>query len=300
MRRLGKKLEIAVISVGVVVLAAALSVYGLSQARLGKVYEFAVALPDVPADPQLAARGLHLAHSRGCADCHSADLGGKVFFDESGIALVSATNLTSGVGGIAASYSEGDWDRAIRHGVGRDGRALWIMPSAEYFGFSDADVSALVAYFRAAPPVDRELPAKRVGPLGRMLLTAGLLSPFSAEHIDHAATRAPAPPEGATVEYGRYLAAMCAGCHGANFAGRKAPGPPGSPAAPNLTAHAGGLGGWTETDFVSSLRYGQLPDGRIMLNEFMPWSMTASMTEAELTAIWLYLRSLPPVATGST
>jgi mono/diheme cytochrome c family protein len=294
----GRTLEITLIAGGVVVLIAALTVYGLSQARIGRSYEIAVTLPQVTADAEQVARGAHLARTRGCADCHTEDLGGKVFFDEPGMALVSAPNLTPGLGGIDPSYSEADWDRAIRHGVGRNGRALWIMPSAEYSGFSDEDTSALIAYFRSVPPVDRELPAKRVGPLGRALIVAGVLSPFAAEHIDHTAPRAPAPPEGATVEYGRYLAAMCAGCHGADYAGSRA-GPPGAPRAPNLTPDPSGIGDWSEADFVRALRQGLRPDGRVMENEFMPWSATAHMTDAELTAMWLYLRSLPPVASAT-
>jgi mono/diheme cytochrome c family protein len=172
------------------------------------------------------------------------------------------------------------------------------MPSADYLGFSDEDVDALIAWFRAAPPVDRELPPKQIGPLGRVLVVAGLLDPLAAEHIDHAAIRPAAPPEGATAEYGAYLAAMCAGCHGRDFAGGLIAGPPGSPVSPNLTPHESGIGNWTHAEFERALQYGQRPDGRIMQNEVMPWSVTASMTDEERMALWLFFRSVPPVNSG--
>jgi hypothetical protein len=127
---------------------------------------------------------------------------------------------------------------------------------------------------------------------------AGLLKPLVAEDIDHAAIRQTAPTEGATVEYGGYLAAMCTGCHGRDFAGGLTSGPPGAPVSSNLTPHASGIGGWSQAEFDHALRYGQRPDGRVMQNEFMPWSVTASMTDAERTALWLFLRSVPPVDSG--
>ena len=39
------------------------------------------------------------------------------------------------------------------------------------------------------------------------------------------------------------------------------------------------------------------PDGTA-INEFMPWRNYASMSDLDLQALWLYLRSVPPKATG--
>ncbi|CAN5843547.1 hypothetical protein BH23GEM6_BH23GEM6_09920 [soil metagenome] len=216
------------------------------------------------------------------------------------VAVISASNLTGGSGGIGGRYSEADWDRAIRHGIGANGRALAVMPSREYFGLSDEDVTALIAYLRSITPVDRELPARKIGPLGRTLYVAGLLPAFAAESIDHAAIRSAAPPEGETIEYGRYLAMICAGCHGSDMAGGKASGPPGSPVAANITPHGvAGIGAWTEADFFTALREGQRPDGTEIRAEFMPWPAFGHMNDSEIRALWMYLRTLPSMAGGS-
>ena len=78
--------------------------------------------------------------------------------------------------------------RAIRHGVGRDGEALVIMPSEYFNKISDADLGAIVAYIRDLPPVDNQVPKTRLGPLGRViaLLDSSILP---ASKFDHTAPR---------------------------------------------------------------------------------------------------------------
>jgi mono/diheme cytochrome c family protein len=267
----------------------------LSDLRLRRTYDIVLLTTAVSPEPHLVERGRYLAVTRGCTDCHTADLGGQVIMNEPGVALISATNLTRGEGGIGSRYDDADWERAIRHGVGPDGRALAIMPSREYFGLSEADVTALIAYLKTVPQVDRNLPARKLGPLGRTLLVARLLPAFAAESIDHRADRPAAPPEGETVEYGRYIAMICAGCHADDFAGGKDSGPPGSPPASNLTPHATGIGDWSESDFFRAMREGERPDGSEIQREFMPWPAFAQMTDLEIRALWLYLQSLPAV-----
>lgn len=74
-------------------------------------------------------------------------------------------------------------------------------------------------------------------------------------------------------------------------------GPWGVSFATNLTPHATGLGSWTEEAFVRAMRTGKHlgdPDKRSMLPP-MPWRHYRSMTDADLRAIWSYLRSLPPI-----
>lgn len=67
--------------------------------------------------------------------------------------------------------------------------------------------------------------------------------------------------------------------------------PPGTPPAANLTP--AGIGNWTEADFFHAIRTGKRPDGSV-LNSFMPWATFRNMTDDELRALWLYVRSLPP------
>lgn len=133
--------------------------------------------------------------------------------------------LTPGEGGIR-DYTEADWDRAVRHGVGRSGKPLIFMPSQEFWSLSDADLAALLAYYTSLEPVDAVRPRPRIGPLGRMLHLAGRLPLVPAKLLDHGAARPEAPSPEATPEFGAYLATGCTGCHGASFSGGRIPGGP--------------------------------------------------------------------------
>jgi mono/diheme cytochrome c family protein len=65
---------------------------------------------------------------------------------------------------------------------------------------------------------------------------------------------------------------------------------------PNLTPdHATGIGAWSEQDIVTALRTGARPDGR-ELAPIMPWRSYAALTDDDVQAIAVYLKSLPPVA----
>ncbi len=285
----------------VVVVALALAaVYGVSEARMRRTYRVDPGPVALRGDAGAVRQGAHLAVVRGCAECHGADLGGRVFIDAQPMARLTASNLTPGRGGVASRYTDADWVRAIRHGVAPDGRPLLFMPSHEFNPLGDDDVGALIAYIKSLPPVDSDLPASSVGPLGRALFLAGQIPLLPAEIIDHAAPRRVPPAPGATAEYGAYLATGCTGCHGAGFSGGRIPGtPPDWKAAANITPDpATGLGRWTEQDFVRAMRTGKRPNGSD-IDPLMPWKGLATMTDTELRAIWLYLRTVPARPHGS-
>ncbi|HEX7241608.1 MAG TPA: c-type cytochrome [Longimicrobiaceae bacterium] len=279
----------------VVVLALALAaVYGVSEARLRRKYDVRPAAVTIPVGAEAVRQGERLAAVRGCTDCHGPGLRGQMVIDEAPVARLAATNLTRGSGGVAAGYTDADWVRAIRHGVAPDGRALLLMPSHEFNPLGDGDLGALIAYIRSLPPTDNRLPAVSVGPVGRALFLAGQIPLVPAELIDHAAPRGTPPSPAATAEYGAYLATGCTGCHGPGFSGGKVPGgPPEWGPASNLTPDpATGLGRWTEQDFVRALREGKRPDGKA-ISTVMPWKSLARMTDDEVRALWLYLRTVP-------
>lgn len=284
----------------VLVIVALAAVYGLSEYRMRKTYEVSPAPLAFQPTPDAVQKGARLAVVRGCTDCHGEKLGGKQFFDEMPVGRLFASNLTSGSGGVGATYTDQDWVRAIRHGVGPDGKPLLFMPAHEFNPMGDEDLGALIAYIKSLPPVENPPTENAVGPLGRVLFLAGQLPLLPVEMIDHDAPRKAAPPPGATAEYGAYLATGCTGCHGAGFGGGKIPGtPPDWPAAANLTPDPEtGIGKWTEQDFFRALREGKRPDGR-ELNPIMPWKATAQLTDDEIRAVWLHLRSLPAKPLGS-
>lgn len=230
-------------------------------------------------------RGAMLARTR-CTICHGADLGGEMFVEDGAFATIAATNLTSGRGGVAGRYELEDWVRALRHGVAQDGRAMFVMPAEIYVHLGAADLVSLVGYLEQAPPVDRELPPRRFGLVGRMLLGAGQLDPaIPYTYVDHAAPLPGSPAPAETPAYGAYVAASfgCPVCHGEDLAGGMSPGEP-PEVAPNLTP-GGALGAWDEAAFMAAVR------GRE--GQAMPWRQIGMMPDVELRALWQHLSSLP-------
>ena len=128
----------------------------------------------------------------------------------------------------------------------------------------------------------------------------GKVTFFSVERIDHSkSARALAPAEGPTAEYGDYIVhtAGCAECHGPTLAGGKIDvGDPSWPPAANLTPS--GLKAYDEAAFFTALRTGVRPGGS-KINEAMPWRRTKEMTDDEIRAVWLYLKTVPPREFGA-
>jgi cytochrome c553 len=282
--------------VGLVVLVAVLAglVAWKSAAVLHRHFDVALA-PTPPTAPDLA-QGRHLAQTRGCFDCHGPDLGGAVVIDSGAMGFIAGPNLTRGRGGLPASFTAADFERAIRHGVTPEGRGLFLMPSTDYAHFTVDDMGDLIAYVQSVPPVDRDSPALRIGPVSRGLLATGKMHLAAAE-IDHANLQPDTVARAVNPAYGRYVAVSCTGCHGGNFSGGKiAIGPPSWPHAANLTP-AGDLAKWTEADFIATLRSGKKPDGSA-LNPVMPRTF-GLMDDTELKALWAYLQTVPAAATGT-
>lgn len=244
----------------------------------------------LPTDSASINRGEHLATAIGkCVECHGEDLGGQSM-DLGPMGTFPAANLTTGKGGRARTDAE--WVTAIHHGVGQGGRPLVFMPSGPFSRFSAADLGAVIAWAKSKPPVDREIPPLKLGPIGRLMLVMKPARLVAALGIDHSAPLVPEVMPSTSAEYGSYLAVVggCTYCHGDNLAGGIKEGPPGTPASANLRAD-GPIADWTEADFSTALRTGKRPDGSD-INPFMPWRMTRLMTDDEIKAVWAYLRSL--------
>ena len=95
-------------------------------------------------------RGHYLYRSRGCADCHGADGGGREFINDGKGMRIRGSNITGG--GPVGTYTAQDWERVVRHGVKANGRAAFVMPSEDYNRFTDADLAAVVGYVRTLAP----------------------------------------------------------------------------------------------------------------------------------------------------
>jgi len=262
----------------------------------GKEYEVPVEPITIPTDQASIARGEHIATIRMCKDCHTENWSGQSD-SVPGLITLAFPNLTSGVGGAGATYTDEDWVRAIRHGVGYDGRGLLLMPSRVWYYLSDEDLADLIAYLKSLPPVDNEPPKTELGPLGRVMMTLGQLPPEATEPdatvIDHDTPRPVAPQPGVTVEYDMYLARTCTLCHGSELNGQTIF--DGSVAL-NLT-QGGEMKGWSEEDFITTMRSGVTPGGHHII-DVMPWKYFGQMTNDELKAVWMYLQSLPALPQG--
>jgi mono/diheme cytochrome c family protein len=266
-------------------------------AKANKTYDIPVESVAIPTGSEAIQRGEHIA-TVSCKRCHLDSLAGEVYFAAPGMLTIPTPNLTSGKGGVGGVYTAEDFVRAIRHGVARDQRGLMIMPANSFYYMSDEDLGALIAYLRSVPPVDNQLAERKIEPLGLILFGAGMIPAPVASTIDHTGPRPVAPQPGVTAEYGQYLAhrSFCTECHGPTLNG--APfGPPGQEVAtPNLT-RGGELIGWSEADFINTLRTGVTPGGH-KLSDDMPWKYLGKMTDDELKALWMYLQSLPALDQG--
>ncbi len=262
--------------IGLALLASAV-LYSIGMEKLTRSYpNIPAETVNIPTDSDAVARGKHIATIWACTRCHGANLSGSLMTNDpiDGsfpiLGSIPASNLTSGKGGIAKSYTNADWVRAVRHGVKSGGRVEIFM--YDYSAMSDRDLGDLIAYLKQIPPVDADYQAANYGPILPIVPAIGFFTPV-AELIDHNAPRSIDPVPGATKEYGQYLSALCAGCHGTNLV------------APLR-------GQWKQADFVRAVRTGVLPNGR-QIGPAMPSSIYGEMNDNELTALWVYLQNAP-------
>jgi mono/diheme cytochrome c family protein len=264
-------------------------------------------------DP-LVKQGEYLARAGDCVACHTAK-GGKPFAGglpmETPIGTVYSTNITPDASGIG-SYSFEDFDKAVRHGIGKSGSSLYpAMPFPSYASVSDGDMQALYAYFmKGVEPVaepnkatDIPWPLSMRWPLS---IWRGLFAPKVQAY------QAPAGAD-PVVSRGAYLVeglGHCGACHTprAITMQEKALNAGDSPAflsgsaplegwiAKNLRGdHKDGLGSWSEGDLVQFLKTGRNDRTAVFggMSDVVEHSMQY-MSDADLQAIARYLKSLPP------
>ena len=113
------------------------------------------------ADAQLVKQGEYLSRAGDCIACHTAK-DGKPFAGglglDSPLGVIYSTNITPDKETGIGEYSLEDFDRAVRHGVSKDGHTLYpAMPYPSYARMSPDDVKALYAYFmQGVQPVRQE------------------------------------------------------------------------------------------------------------------------------------------------
>ena len=283
---------LGVLVAAIVVLTVALLAhgYGLANKTMSNPVPALVVEPDSSRIP----RGAHLSRVI-CAGCHAPGLAGGDTFSGGTtnffaipkgptLGVLYAPNLTHA--GAVAHADNGELSRAIREGVGFTRKPLIAMPSNDLRNLSDGDLAAIIAFVRAQPAVAHEVPKRRLNPLAWLIL--GL---HQAETSAQLPVPRPIPdvPEAPTAEYGAYFASIvgCADCHGRDLKG--APSGQLGPRGPNLIqlAHEKPF-----DIFELALRHGVKSAGGVVDPSEMPWTIYANMNDAEVRAIYEYLKSL--------
>jgi mono/diheme cytochrome c family protein len=266
-----------------------------------------LAARDAPAQGD-AVRGAYLAKAAGCVGCHTEDRKDAVPF-AGGRALKTpfgtfyGPNITPDPRAGIGRWTEADFVRALREGVGPDGASFFpAFPYTSFTKISDGDLRDLWAYLRALPPSGRANQAhdlrfpfgwRALVPIWKWLYF--MPGPFS-----------PDPRAAPAVNRGAYLVQAlghCGECHtprnvlGATEPSRFLAGGevPGGKRTPNLTPTR--LKKWSDAELKEFLETGITPDDNIVgetMGEVIR-NTTSQLTPADLAALIAYLRSLPPL-----
>ncbi len=70
-----------------------------------------------------------------------------------------------------------------------------------------------------------------------------------------------------------------------------------APLTANLTSDH--LAGWTADDFIETIGIGITPDGHLIYPMVMPIRIYGWMSDDDLQALWLYIKSVPPANTAA-
>lgn len=263
--------------------------------------------------PARQERGRYIAENlAGCTDCHSMHnwashdapvspgmLGAGDIFPLEGLpGVLIAANLTPDPETGVGNWTDDQLARAIREGIGHDGRALFpLMPYPNFRAMSDEDLASVIVFLRSLPPVRNPLPRTEIiFPVKYLIRSVPepLTSPV------------PEPDASIQVQRGAYLVrlASCADCHTPQVRGNPVPemdfaggtvfkGPWGEVASVNITPDATGISYYDEDLFIQVMRTGYVHARK--LNQVMPWSAFRNLTDDDLKAMFAYLRTLKPV-----
>ena len=263
----------------------------------------------------LIKQGEYLARAGDCVACHTAK-DGKPFAGglpmETPIGMIYSTNITPDKSGIGA-YSFDDFDKAVRHGIAKNGDTLYpAMPYPSYARVTETDMQALYAYFmNGVKPVAQENKAVDIPwPLSMRWTLAMWRWTFAPAVADFT----PVTGQDPVVSRGAYLVeglGHCGACHtpraltmqekalsaGDSSAFLSGSAPLEGWIAKNLRGdHKDGLGSWNEEQLVQFLKTGRSDRSAVFggMSDVIVHSMQY-MSEADLTAIARYLKSLPAV-----
>jgi mono/diheme cytochrome c family protein len=225
-------------------------------------------------------------HGAGSPDFPLLDLPGDV----------NPPNITPDKETGAGNWTDDQLARAIREGIGYDGRALFpFMPYENFRHLSDEDLASVIVYLRSLAPVRRAVP-------GTELIFPVKYLIRSAPHPLEAPV--PEPDTSTPVKRGDYLVTIggCRDCHTPQHNGQRMPeldlaggfllrGPWGEVASANITQAPSGIPYYDEGLFVAAMRTGWVKARK--LSQIMPWWNFREMSDEDLKSIFAYLRAVP-------
>ncbi len=212
---------------------------------------------------------------------------------------ISAPNITPDPETGAGTWTDDQLARAIREGVGHDGRALFpFMPYPDFRNLSDEDIASIVVYLRSLPPIKKQRqPTALIFPVKYLIRSV-------PRPIDEPV---PQPDVSTPEKRGEYLVriAGCTDCHtpqdahgqplpGMEFSGGFIlEGPWGTVATANLTQDPSGIPYYDQAMFTQTMRTGFVKARK--LSQIMPWHTYRGMTDEDLAAIFAYVKTFKPV-----
>ena len=278
----------------------------------GAVAAVVLRVPPVPAAQpgggesfDMIERGRAVATAADCVACHTLP-GGKPYAGGLKLATpfgtLAAPNITPDRATGIGNYTEAHLRRALRDGIGADGKRLYpAMPYTAYSKMTDRDIAALWAFLATIDPVENQVEVNQLPfPFNIRLSMAG----WNLLNFDHSGPAAPRPDKSEDWNRGRYLVdalGHCGACHtGKNLLGGDRDGRylQGGALegwyAPNITGSASmGVGRWPKDQIVAYLRSGANhhaiasgPMAEAVENS------TSKMDAADLDAIAIYLLDL--------
>ncbi|WP_162619512.1 cytochrome c [Salinicola peritrichatus] len=253
-------------------------------------------------------RGRLVAEAGDCAVCHTAgpdgetNAGGRAF--DTPFGTLYSTNITPDESTGIGNWSYAAFERAMRHGVSRDGRHLYpAFPYTAFAKLSDADMQSLYAYLMTQPPT--AAPAVE-NDLRFPFNIRGLMAGWNALYHDPKPF-IPDPTRSALWNRGAYLAegaGHCSACHSPrNAMGAEKNGDDylggalvDGWEAPALNALSKAPVAWTETALYDYLRGGRAEHHGVAAGPMAPVvAGLAELPESDVRAIAHYVASLLPI-----
>ncbi len=270
------------------------------------------AIASAPATPELIARGAYLARAGNCMGCHTAR-GGASYAGGRGIdtpfGTVFTSNLTPDEKTGLGAWSPAHFWRALHNGRSKSGRLLYpAFPYTNYTQVTREDSDALFAFLKSLPAVPQ---ANKNHTLDFPYQSQAALAVWRALYFTPG-TFKPDNNQNAEWNRGAYLVTglgHCSACHtarnalGATESAGMAGGliPQQNWYAPSLiAAHEAGVADWTPQDVVRLLKTGISSNASVSgpMAEVVLGG-TQYLQEADLNAMAVYLKSLPPVAAAA-